>query len=429
MYAGKVEANADFTVTDYSITLTRSAGAADFTSATFPTFKKLTLTVDGDTTLLLDVTPYSVAADEVVWTLDDEFDISASKASNVKLVANLYNEDNLAFAEGEFNVTFSIDAIENSEWDAMAIPAPVQYRKWDTTKVEAADYTIGDATEAAPTNDKLYANANDFELGRWNIDAGTAELTVSEITLTNVDAAKVTDLNEVIGSAVLWNLTDNKEITNNCKVSTADTTVIECKNIKNFVVAADTDVNVALLVDGASFDLDDFTAWTDDGLTFKLAVTDWVLGTLWTFNSYNATCPNAYVLWIVAPEIAIVPTSDPAIFKVTITNTDSTNDIDVGDLYVAMKKLKGDDSDYSNLRYGLRALWSSDVVPNDGYVDWSSYALPYARPTIKAGKSASAELVIDGDIADPVVQVTVTRLDTTTPNQQNNYSIKVDNKN
>jgi hypothetical protein len=120
----------------------------------------------------------------------------------------------------------------------------------------------------------LYANANDFELGRWNIDAGTAELTISEITLTNVDTNAVADLNDVISSASLWNLTDNKEITNNCKVSTTDTKVIECKNLKNFVVAADTDVNVALLVDGASFDIADAAFATNNGLTFNLEITD-----------------------------------------------------------------------------------------------------------------------------------------------------------
>jgi hypothetical protein len=162
-------------------------------------------------------------------------------------------------------------------------------------------------------------------------------------------------------------------------------------------------------------------------LTFNLEITDWILGTLSTFTADDYDCANAYVLWIVAPEIAIVPTSDPAIFKVTITNTDA-NDIVVSDLYVAMKKLKGDDSDYTSLRYGLRAVWSNDPVAADWVIDWNSYPLTYARGTIKAGKSASAELVIDGNIADPVVQVTITQLDTTTPAQQNNYSIKVDNK-
>jgi hypothetical protein len=115
LYAGKVEANADFTVTDYSLTITRSVGTADLSVNPLPTFKKLTLVVDGDTTLLLDVAPTASTATSVTWALDDEFDISANKASNVKLTANLYDEDNANFADGEFYVTFSVDAIENSE--------------------------------------------------------------------------------------------------------------------------------------------------------------------------------------------------------------------------------------------------------------------------------------------------------------------------
>lgn len=428
MYGAKVEANADFTVTNYTITLSRAAGSADLATGILPTFKKLTLTVDGDTTLLTDVTPSYKSGAELRWTLDDEFDVAVNDPANIRITANIYDEDNSNFVAGEFYFTFGIDAqgIENADGDAMTTFSGVD-RKWDSTKIEAADYTLGAATEAAPTNDKLYANADNFELGRWNIDAWTAELSISKITLTNMHTSKVTDLNTVISSAVLWNVDDDKEITNTCKISTTDTTKIECDNIKNFVVAADTDVNVALLVDGASFDLADYNSW-NSSLQFNLEVTDGLLGTLSTFTAKNYNCANEYTLWIIAPEIAIVTTSDPAIFKVTITNNDA-NDITLSGLYVAMKKLKGDDSDYSKLRYGLRAVWSNDALAWTTWaIDWSAYALSYDRGTIKAGKSASAELVIDGDIADPVVQVTITKLVTTTPSQENNYSIKVDNK-
>lgn len=414
LYEATITSNTEFEVAGYELT----TNATDFNNFRW---SKVVLNIDGVST---DLTYAEL------WALDDEFTVDANRPVKVKVTANI--KENVTNASYTF--TFRLTDLNNAEWDAITFAW--KERQGDVTEIEAGDLTLTAASEAADASRRLYSNGTDIEVARFNMEAWSQDVTLSTIELTNNFTETSTefklwnnDLTAAISSVRLVNAETNEEISDSCDVEALKVTC----DMGDYVVKADEDFDVKVLVNLWNADynavpfVDNATTPSEyrRNLNVKVDITEWKVWTqTWTTKSYPST--NTYVLWS-RPANVTLEKVNSNVFKVTIENKDE-NAIALNEFDFRFKPLSGDNYVATD-KYCIRDLWSN--VDNctsstekfdlsDSLATFTFADLTTMPALLQKWKKVSFEVYVDSTYANPSLQWSFLRLETST--QEDTYS-------
>ena len=410
LYNAKAESTSNFDVVNYTLTMTSSDtfnGLNDFTS------EKITLNVawnpiEIDTlpawaavvapTCSVAFTPTTSTAKAdcagtytpwtITWTFGNKDSFPVEVKNAAKITVKAWLKSTAAATNYQFN--FAIVDVQDQDNTSNKITWLTVTENGDITTIWAWALTLKNATVAAPSSRNLWASDSNLEAGRFAIRATAENVSISKIVFTQVATTNkyVWNLTDVISSAKLVNAETDAVIAQNWKVdNTAKTVTFDGISL---TAEKDVDLNLKLIISTNSFTIPAATA-NELNFAVTIANTDTNREVAW-WNATVSWTPtlNTYVLNVKSPEVTLVKENDN-VFKVTVKNVDTNNDLTLNSVDVRVKAV-ADNSSYK-WNYCLRQEWSNETACSTllAWTDESAATVAFA--TVGVNKTDLATLL------------------------------------
>lgn len=418
LFDAKLVSSASFDVTSFTLDGVAGLAGTNNDAAEATQFTSLTLTVNGVDYDLLNTAQTGTGVGTYTFAnTSDKFRMDAGSAVNVKLVGNYSN----SATGGTYSYNVALNVVKNlSTGNTVSLTG--KNITGDQVTVSAPSLTLKSSTVAPASASKIYSNATALEIGRFGAEAKAEEVTIREVTLTNVATNDVDDFTKLVSgtNVKLVNVADNSQVSATITVATGSIKLTGM-SIK---VAKDTTSNFKVVVDTQGDLTTTFSgALNNNELRFNVAVPSASSSSTSSIGvtPYNTT--KVYTVSVVPPTVKLVKKTANS-FLVTVTNVDADADISLASITAQVRPVSVSNSSYSAFacirdegssdKCGLAAATGSvQAIPGAGVtfvttIDVSGNTFPV---TISKNSSITREIFVDSSFVSPAdLQAEVTAL-------------------
>ncbi len=275
--------------------------------------------------------------------VDDKLIIKIN-GSEVWTISNLTNPQTYNVSSTTINETWSITiewSIKNDPsiysenrfdiaitWINDSRNASINIGTWvsilgDKVDIKTPSAELKTATIAPPSNSKIYGNASGLEIGGFSIKANVEELTVREITLTNIAGSGVDDFTKLVSgtNVKLVNIADNTQVSATINVSTGSIRLTGM----SFKVPKDVTSNFKVLIDTQGDIINTF-AGANNKLMLNIAIDSASFLSVISPSIESINTTKIYTISLIPPTVTLVKQWANR-FTIRVTNVDPDNNI------------------------------------------------------------------------------------------------------
>jgi hypothetical protein len=394
LFDAKLASSASFDVTEFTVS---AVGAATPTTDLTETgsYNSLTLTVNG-----VDYDLLTTSMSAGVYTFNktaDKFRIDAGSPVNVRLTANLSN----TAGTGVYSYQAAITKVKNVS-TGNEVTLAGKNITGDTVTVAVPTLKVKASTVAAPSSSKIYSNASGLEVGRFGLEATAEEITVREITLTNVASANaLNDFTKLVSgtNVKLVNVADDKAVS--ATVTMSGTTAIKLTGM-SIKVAKDTTSNFKIVVDTQGDLATTFNSLNK--LKFNVAVPSASSSSTSSITVTSLNTDKEYTVSVIPPTVTLTK-KNANTFLVKITNADADQDITLNSITAQVRPVSVSNSNYSATTC-IREEGSSDkcnvATSGTGSVPGAAKEFVFATAiSISKNSNVTREIYVDSNFVSP----------------------------